>query len=142
REEAIIEDTLEIPSITKTEAYDRARVWMVANLKSGDQQIFSDDENKGSLIGTGNLLLADKGLIKEKIINYEIAIFFKDGRYKYTISKLVYSWVSNSLDQQQRTPHVLNLNKDYKKIYSKKTVKKNKLFLEIDRAFKKLTDDL
>lgn len=142
KEEARIEKVVEIPNTKKTEAYDRAKIWMASKLKSNDQQIFSNDEKKESLIGTGNLFLPSRFLEEERMLNFKMSIFFKDGRYKYEISELVYSSVSVTLDQQTRTPSKGGLNGAYRRLYTKKKFKKRKFFLQIDEVFKKLTDDL
>ena len=140
KEKALIEEVVEVQDINKSEIYERAKIWMASNMKSSDGHILEDDKDKENLIGTGNLLLKNKLFVQDKIINYKMSIFFKDGKYKILIDNLIYHWVG--VNGQVRTPYMLDLNIEYEKVYSKKKLKKNKLHLEIDEAFKKLINSL
>ena len=69
---ATIENVITVDSIKKEELYKRGKEWMVRNLKSGDQQVSLDDENKNSLMDVlpnEHQPLPDRGLMKESLKN-------------------------------------------------------------------------
>lgn len=138
KEKALMESVIELQDIHKKEAYERAKIWMASTLKSSDNQIFSDDENNESLIGTGNLILSDRAFIWQRVVNFKLAIYFKDGKYKYILSEMVYHWVYGN----PRQNGMITLDTEYKHVYSKKKLKKNEFHIEIDEAFEKLVRSL
>ncbi len=142
KDEALFERVIAVDTISKDDQYKRARLWMAENLKSSDEQILADEENHEYIIGTGNVFLPDQTLLREKVVNFKMSIYFREGRYKVIFSELVYSWVAVSMDMTTRTPGMLELNENYKKLYSKKKIKKTKVEEEIDTAFENLLDDL
>lgn len=93
---AVIDSVLSVTETPKDQLYDRAKEWMLRNLKSADEQVELNDDSKSSLIGTGNLLMPEERIsyslkVTDKYVNFKISIFFKDNRYRYIVENIVFN---------------------------------------------------
>ena len=87
-----------LEGLSKEEIYERAKLWMLSNLKSGDN-MFELNKNENYLIGSVNLVL-DKILISETPLvyadhinlNFKLTFFLKENRYKYKLSNFTLSY--------------------------------------------------
>ena len=88
---------------TKKQLYDKAKLWIVSKLKSGDNMVELSSENADQIVGTGNLILEDiytgfhkKHKITNVSLNFKFIVFCKEGRFKYELSNLIihYVWVN------------------------------------------------
>lgn len=81
---------VELDGLTKQEIYEKAKFWVMSNLKSGDNMTQLDEENFDQIIGTGNLILQvdnnDKKIkkmyLKEGFLNFKFIVLIKDGKLK------------------------------------------------------------
>ena len=87
-----------LEGLSKEEIYERAKLWMLSNLKSGDN-MFQLNKNENYLIGSVNVVL-DKILLNafsEKYadhinLNFKLTFFLKENRYKYKLSNFTLSY--------------------------------------------------
>ena len=114
----IVLDTVRaISGVPDTVLYERAKEWMLRNLKSADNQVSLDDKVKEKLIGTTNLLLPDKkenafSYSSERVLNFKLSVFVKNGRYRVMIENIVYSEVVETyyLDgHNERRPGMISM---------------------------------
>lgn len=92
-------DIVHLENLNSKEIYDKAKVWILSTLKTGDEMTELNDETNSLLVGTGNIKLKDfvhdlrivKMYHQNCILNFKVMIQIKDGRYKYTISNFAFS---------------------------------------------------
>lgn len=146
KQSAKSETILDIEGVSQKDLYERTKIWMARNLKSSDNQTLLDDEGHERIIGTGNLLLANRGLITDRILNFKLSVYFKEGRCKIVGDNMVFSETWNSLDGSNRTAMNHDLNQVFQKMTSQKKQKRKKFMDDIDEAFaqplKSLESDL
>lgn len=107
---AVMDTVRTVDTTSARVLYDRAKEWMLRNLKSSDSHVSLDDEAKTKLIGTENLLLpTKKGWVNttDRVLNFKLSIFLKDGRYRAIVENMVYSYVIVS--GAERRPHTETL---------------------------------
>lgn len=78
---------------SQKQLYDKAKLWIVSTLKSGDNVVELGGDTSDQITGTGNLLTGthelDAGCLKEArnvTVNFKFLIFVKESRYKYEVS--------------------------------------------------------
>jgi hypothetical protein len=106
---AFMDTVLTIDGSSSTMLYERAREWMLRNLKSADSQISLEDKDGARLIANANLLLPEKPFkagskYTQRVLNYKISVFLKEGRYRVIIENIIYSYVF--VVGRERTPEV------------------------------------
>ncbi|MGQ0828636.1 MAG: DUF4468 domain-containing protein [Bacteroidota bacterium] len=86
---AFYTEIIRVDSLTKDELYIKGREWMANTFKSANDVIQMDDKSAGLIIGKGlsYITMNDKAA---GLINYTIALYFKDGRYKYEIKNIMH----------------------------------------------------
>ena len=84
------EKIADLPSVTKEQAYDRVKQWILTNFKTADNNIAFDDKEKGS-ISTSTTIMLDKSnwMITVPSAEFKISFFFKEGKIKITASQFV-----------------------------------------------------
>lgn len=94
-------EVVEFDGMTKEQLYQKAKLWIVSTLKSGDNMVELDGTSSDQVVGTGNLLLdsvhnynIDRAYTKGQL-NFKFIVFCKDGRLKYSVENFLFSyWVS------------------------------------------------
>ena len=79
-------------AISKTELFNRAKVWFSTEYKSGKDVIQVEDKDAGMIVGKGifKAPLNFGFLVGTKIVNvsHTVKLLFKDGKYRYEITGL------------------------------------------------------
>ena len=70
------------PRLSKSQIYDKAMKWFSTEFVNNEKQIDRADKKTGTIIGSGNALLSGK--IIKKMMEFEIRVEIKRGRYKVT----------------------------------------------------------
>ena len=93
-EESLIEytDVVQVNGATKDELYSRAREWFVTRYNSVEDVLQMDDKESGKLIGKAfkDIMIGLMGISVKKKMYYTIGVYFKDGRYKYSVTNIEY----------------------------------------------------
>ncbi|MEM7552197.1 MAG: DUF4468 domain-containing protein [Bacteroidota bacterium] len=90
---------LQFDGNSQNKIYDKAKLWMVSTLKSGDNMVeLGGDETKNRIVGIGNIQLEDIPLIlesyrtKETYLNFKFIILCKEDRYKNEVSNFTFKY--------------------------------------------------
>ncbi len=82
-------------SLTKQQIYNKARTWVLSNLKSSDSNIELNDTSNSTLISTGNLSTEVINIavcaVTNGNLNFKMTILIKEARYKIIIDKMIFS---------------------------------------------------
>jgi uncharacterized protein with TBP-like fold DUF4468 len=145
-------EVITLEGLTKKQIYDKAKLWIVSTLKSGDNMVELSGDNSDQIVGTGNIILDDlkTGYSRNKrdhiytpSLNFKFIVFCKDGRFKYELSNIVfhYTWIFNSISSPFATD-LLEL-KPPQYIRSEKDVSefKSRVTSVASPSLKKLIDD-
>jgi len=84
-------DVIQVPGVLKDSLYDVAMEWMKKFYKSPSQAIKSQSKEEGviEIKHQFQLTRTDKGqVVKAALINYYLTLQFRDGRFKYTVTKI------------------------------------------------------
>ena len=83
---AMYKETIKIDD-TKDKLYLKGKEWLANTFKSAKEVIQMDDKEAGQIIGKRNMEVSIRGNYAGHI-NYTIALYFKDGKYKYEIKNI------------------------------------------------------
>lgn len=88
----VYENVVNVEGVSKEEMFKRAKTWIIANLKTEDNNI-NFDEAGMSITNTATLVLkAASGFnwaITHGVVNFKLNIMFKEGRYKFIFDNIV-----------------------------------------------------
>jgi len=93
-------DVVELTDQNKKQIHDKAKLWIVSSLKSGDNMVELSGDNSDQIVGTGNLSL-DQLLLpymgggtysEEAVLNFKFLVFCKDRRFKYSVENFSLSF--------------------------------------------------
>ena len=141
-------DVVVIDSITEpTKLFSIAREWFAKSYNSSNHVIQMEDKENGKLIGRATIPVTYTGSFNTHweggYIDYTIALYFKQGRYKYEISDFIHH---GTLVQGEKTPDggpCENLLKTKKGFWSLPYKKTYLLYLiQMDEKTKELIIDL
>ncbi|HMQ76786.1 MAG TPA: DUF4468 domain-containing protein [Flavobacteriales bacterium] len=110
------EKVIQAEGLSQADIYDRAKSWVVRTLKSGDNAVNLDDENKEALNATGNIVLNDQvGWLgyTNVFLNFKFNVFVKEGRFKVVIDNFMLSY--NVVNTQGQFPRTSTLEEGFKK---------------------------
>lgn len=88
---------IDLPGITKKEIYDKAKLWIVSTLKSGDNMVELSGSNSDQIVGTGNIII-DSLLFDIRSnnkwytvgnLNFKFIIYCKDEKLKYSVENFL-----------------------------------------------------
>ncbi|MDN5211596.1 DUF4468 domain-containing protein [Fulvivirgaceae bacterium BMA12] len=85
-----LEEVVRVQSLSQEQLFLKAKSWILETLKPSDNLVYIDAENH-RMVATINQLLEDRNTS----VSYKVTLAFKDGRYKYTIDRLIYTYVQN-----------------------------------------------
>jgi hypothetical protein len=77
---------VKVDSSTKAELYTKARSWFAKTYNSSKSVIQMDDKDAGEIVGRGAAeayINAGLGVKLKMWVQYTLAVFMKDGKYKY-----------------------------------------------------------
>jgi hypothetical protein len=82
----------------KEELYNRAKKWIVANMKTADNNIIFDD-NGHTIVNATGIVLDKKNfftvIIQEGVMSFKFHVWCKDGRLKLRVDNIIYNVVLN-----------------------------------------------
>lgn len=84
----IYTEIVKADSTTKEKLYLKGREWLANTFKSSKEVIEMDDKEAGLIIGKGTLVVSLNG--DWGYIHFTVALYFKDGRYKYEIKNITH----------------------------------------------------
>jgi len=98
-------EVVDLNGLNKKDIYQKAKLWVVSNLKAGDNMVELEGSNSDQIVGTGNLVFDDiptgygngkRDKITSVNLNFKFIVFIKDGKYKYEVSNflLTYKWLN------------------------------------------------
>jgi hypothetical protein len=129
-------NVIQVDGANKEELYSRAKKWFVTTFKSANDVIQLDDKENGEIVGKGNFNITYYA--RNPIINHTITISVKDGRFKYTITDLVYT------DIQGDKFAIENFPKSWagkKKLYETVDRELTQLISSIEKSMKSKADE-
>lgn len=89
------EELIKADGISQMDIYERAKNWIVRTLKSSDNVVNLDDENKAQITATGNILLHDQigfCAFTDLVLNFKYSVYCKEGRYKVIVDNFILSY--------------------------------------------------
>jgi hypothetical protein len=144
---------VEVPGVGPADLHKRARLWMAQNFKSSDGNVLHDEGS--DLIGTNNLLLPNTtrfgAIVKDRVLNHKLLIEIKDGRYRFTINNVVYSYTNWNTLNGTTFSQTVSMNDVYHRSHQKAEKRsdkgkeekdKNKDLTEVDEALMELVKNL
>jgi hypothetical protein len=140
-------EVVTLDSIDKAELFSRAEEWFARTFNSAQDVIQMKDKEAGKIIGKAVMPVTLKGLNtggKGGFINYTVAVYFKDNRYKYEINDFYHT--GESLRGGYSIPDwgacELMLNSNVKWYGFKMQKHFNSFFWQIDFQIKSLINSL
>lgn len=86
------EDVVPVEGVSKEEMFKRAKVWVLQNLKTSDNNI-QFDENSFSIINEATIVLTPTKSafwgVTTGMANFKLNIQFKEGKYKFRFDNIV-----------------------------------------------------
>lgn len=119
-------EIVKVDSVNKNKLYSRANKWIISRYKSAKDVIQLADQDEGIIIGKGNFGITYYS--RRPLIDNTLQIEVKDGRYKITISNLIYSDIQGESFPVEKFP--------------KSWTGKKKLFRILDEKIKSIMIDL
>ena len=88
----VFEGVVNVDGAAADMMYKRAKEWVIANLKTGDNNIQFDDEKK-SIVNSATIVIKQErsgmASFSSTLVNFKLNLQFKDGRYKFVIDNVV-----------------------------------------------------
>lgn len=117
--------TYDSTKLSQAEAYKNAKRYILASLKTADNNTVNEDPDFSELVNNGNLLLKPQSgfgyAITSASVDFKLKLYFKPGRYKVTVDNVVYNAIVNTgstiMPQTQSYAEIRN-NKAGKKFKS------------------------
>ena len=88
----VFEDVVQLPGLSQEEIFGKAKSWILATLKSGDNMTEMSDDNFKKIVSTGTISIDSlrmpylgKKYSQETLLNFKFIVFCKEGRLKYSI---------------------------------------------------------
>lgn len=133
------EKVINIENTSQKDIYDRLKLWVLSNVKTGDVNNLFDDKNMETIITTPTLSMPDLKwkVMQEQLINFKLKIEIKDNKIRVSARDFVYYGKASIFRGEPHTGaietlKISGLNKnDYKQIGD-----------NIDRVFIAFIEDL
>jgi len=130
-----------IADMSQEVIYGKAKDWIVRNLKSSDNIIALDDENKATITSSGNLRLQNRAklgcICKDALLNFKFTVKSEDGNFTIFVENFDHYYLKECFkadNQTTRTP-VQSPLESIDGFNSKLT---SKLYEEVDTLIKEL----
>lgn len=119
-------DVIELPEMDKQAIYEKAKLWIVSNLKSADNMVELSGSSSDQIVGTGNLVLdsvrmnpnVDAGHLAESTLNFKFIVFCKDNKVKCSVENFLMTSLFQSNYQtsslEDLTPPFPRMNDKYR----------------------------
>lgn len=82
-------DVVTVENTSQKQLFERSKIWLTKTFKSAKDVIQTSDADAGLIIGKALFSFTPKSFMGSEaakgLINYTIAIYSKDGKYKYVI---------------------------------------------------------
>lgn len=95
-------ETVEVDSLSKSELYQNAKKWILSRFMTSDNIVEFDDENNETINVTGHILMDKLKFMQGAMgyfvktsgntITFKLRIDFKEGKFRYTFSNMIYSF--------------------------------------------------
>jgi hypothetical protein len=88
---------VDLPSTTKDKIYNKAKLWVTSNLKSGDNIV--DLNTPDQVVATGTMLLdslhttCNKCFATHAYLNFKFIVLCKDNKMKYSVENFILFYV-------------------------------------------------
>lgn len=82
-------EVVHVDGVSQDDLYDRAKVWFASAFNSANNVIQFDNKEQGMILGKAVIAYTDG--LQDHMIKHMVAIYVKDGRYKYVINKFNHS---------------------------------------------------
>ncbi len=92
------EEVVQLPGLTQADLFKRSKTWVLANMKTVDNNISFDDKEYTIVNSTAVKVDKKKYLtywIDDGLIEFKFHVWLKEGRYKFRIDNIVYHLVIN-----------------------------------------------
>ncbi|MGI4736112.1 MAG: DUF4468 domain-containing protein [Janthinobacterium lividum] len=109
-----ITQVVEVPGVSKTELYSRAREWFAKTFSSSKAVLEMDDREAGKLVGTFNgplKLASGVGVGLDMLLWRSIQVDMKDGKYRYTFTNFNIGAPTTPKDDARHAEQYLEPNK-------------------------------
>jgi len=91
-------EVIKLPEMNKKQIYDKAKLWIVSTLKSGDNMVELNGTNSDQIVGTGNIAIDSihrgqgygKNAYMIEPLNFKFLVFCKDGKLKYSVENFTF----------------------------------------------------
>ena len=85
------EKVVETNNTSKEALYKAVKTWVVAHIKTVDNNIAFDDAGFGTIVTTPTISISDVGnVVKHQAANFKLTIFFKDNKFKISATDFTY----------------------------------------------------
>ncbi|MEX2595812.1 MAG: DUF4468 domain-containing protein [Salibacteraceae bacterium] len=140
------EQVIQGENLSKEELYERSKNWIIGTLKSSDNMVQLDDEDKDAIIATGNAILSDQNYgwwgsaYRNIILNFKFKTYFKENRLKVIVDNfsIHYDFISASSSQARNSTLEEGFQKEG---YIKGDKKTAKMYEEVDPIITALISD-
>ncbi len=138
---ARMDGIIQVEDVSMQELYERSKVWMTNNITSSNKLSEHEQDSVKQLTGHGNVILSGGGPIKNKTLDFNITLYFKDGRLKYVINQLVLMDYGGAIGSTDGSPTYQEMDPLYEKQFKKGQGKKG-IQLLIDEKLSSLINSL
>ncbi len=90
------EKVVTIDSVSKKDIYDKLKSWVIANVKTVDNNIMFDDANFDRIVTTPTISIEDNTWTDNQTVNFKLTVSFKDGKMKIYAAGFTYRGHSGS----------------------------------------------
>ncbi|MBW7914043.1 MAG: DUF4468 domain-containing protein [Taibaiella sp.] len=122
-----IEEVIEAKGLSDKVIYERAKKWILANMKTVDKNIEFNDEEL-TIVNNGTIKIDQKSFVTQAIqegyCNFKYHVWCKDGRYKVRVDNIFYRLLINQGDR------MVTKSDSYADVYEKGKKKMNSYLLE------------
>ena len=134
------EEVVQAEGISQQELHDRYNLWLEQDYDLDTIVIITQDTGKKAMKGKGTSEFTKEGWEtldsqNKSTLTYDIALYFKEGRFKYHVSNFIYSYYLVA-----RTVH--SLKEDALEEIKYLKGKKQKVYEQIDKRMKGLISNL
>ncbi|MES2704006.1 MAG: DUF4468 domain-containing protein [Bacteroidota bacterium] len=113
--------------------YDRAKQWMIKNIKTGDGKAIFDDAGKNNITFDVAWLLVKTNRADNPVVEFKVTLSFKDNKYKIVATQFMYTDIG-------RISEFSSMRKKTFNHYNKKT--EDALFGDFDTKFSSMLKSL
>lgn len=89
----VYEKVIDVPGTSKQELYNKMKAWVLANIKTVDNNIVFDDNNFGSIVTTPTLGLKNVNgvyALRDQLLNFKLIISFKENKFRIEATSFHY----------------------------------------------------